>query len=125
MFTIILAIALSFLDVDRLAREDAERDLDAAMAAYVHAIVSEPSAAPALERLVSERQIALHAIYERDRMRQIGLAADLAKAAPADVPRLEAELAALRAAREEYLLRRTAIEVKQQLLLTSAVGGRL
>lgn len=131
MLTVALALAIALTEIDTAAREEAERNADAAVAAYAHALVDGDEDAPSLETLVSRSQIALHAIYERDRMRQIDLALDIERlrstgsADAAELRRLEEELARLRAARDEYLSRRTATEMKQHELLTFALRFRL
>ena len=131
MLTVALAIAIALTEIDVAAREEAERDVIAAVNAYADALFEGQTDLASIEQLLSERQIALHAIYERDRMRQIGLAADIerlrasAGADAVELQRLEDELAELRRAREEYLARWAATEKKQQELLTSAWRLRL
>lgn len=131
MLTVALAIAMTLTEIDVAAREQAERNVTAAVMAYADAVFEGQTDLVSLEHLLSEREIALHAIYERDRMRQIGLAADIdrlrasAGADAVELQRLEEELAELRRVREDYLARWAATEKKQQTLLTSAWRLRL
>lgn len=125
MFALLVVASLGLTGIDMLAREEAEARLDDAVRSYVVAVGAGLDARD-LERAMSTRAIALHAIYERDRMRQIDLAIDIERlratpaADPMELHRLEDELGALRAAREACLFRRTATELQQQRAIAAA-----
>ena len=72
--------------------------------------------------------VALRAILERDRMREIDLQADVDRLLEAQTPADDEELAVrrrelalLRAERERYLARRTVIEAGQQAAIAAAL----
>jgi hypothetical protein len=123
VLTILLTAALGLTEIDVLAREEAEERLDAAVTAYVLALRAGFDA-PELRNRVSVLSIALHAVYERDRMRQIDLAIDLARVEPAEAPAIEEELSELELAREAYLRRRVATEREQRTAIAAAARGR-
>ncbi|MGZ8867048.1 MAG: hypothetical protein ACXW2P_01800 [Thermoanaerobaculia bacterium] len=110
------------------ARDEAAVRYDQSVQRYVAGIHAGTEDLDGRREEMRALHVALRAILERDRMREIDLRADvdrlLGAATPADDEELlmrQRELALLRAERERYLARRTVIEGEQQATIAAAL----
>lgn len=110
------------------ARDEAAVRYDQAVQRYVDAIHAGAADLNARRAEMTALHVALRAILERDRMREIDLQADVERLleaeTPADVGELQMrsrELTLLRAERERSLARRTVIEAEQQAAVAAAL----
>jgi outer membrane protein OmpA-like peptidoglycan-associated protein len=133
------------MEQDRLARETAERQLDAATRLYQSAIASQsPAEIETLRRQVEDQQLALRSIQERERMNEQTLAGEIqalrtqlessrqqgqidAQALAerqAEIARREADLERLRRERAEDALQRAELDRQHQMAIAEATQKR-
>jgi hypothetical protein len=109
------------------ARDEAAVRYDQAVQHYIAAIHERAEDLDQRRDEMSALHVALRAILERDRMREMDLQADVDRLLEAKTPADDGELlvrqrqlALLRAERERYLARRTVIEGEQQAAIAAA-----
>jgi hypothetical protein len=111
-----------------LARDEAALRYDESVQRYIEAVHSGSPDAGKLRDGMGALHVALRAILERERMREIDLAIDVRTLRGAGTPETDEELRVrdealrlLRAERERFLARRTVIEREQQAAVAAAV----
>lgn len=133
------------VEQDRLARMEAQRQLDEAVKRYQSAIGTASAAEiESLRRQVEDQQIALRAIQERERLNELSMSAEieslrkeldmarqqgsanaqLLAERQAELQRREEEFQRLRQQREAELARRMELELQQQAAIAEAQRRR-
>jgi len=110
------------------ARDEAAMRLDESVQRYIDAVQARDVMIAKRREEMDALHIALRAIMERERMREIDLATEVATLLEAEAVESDAELRVrqdalrlLRSEREGYLARRTVIEREQQAAITAAL----
>jgi hypothetical protein len=110
------------------ARDEAAMRLDESVQRYIDAVQARDVMIARRREEMDALHIALRAIMERERMREIDLATEVATLLEAGAVESDAELRVrqdalrlLRSERERYLAHRTVIERQQQAAITAAL----
>ena len=110
------------------ARDEAAVRYDNSVQRYIDAIHAGAEDLAGRREEMSALHVAVRAILERERMREIDLQVDVDRLLEAETPADDEELQLrqrevllLRAERERYLARRTVIEVEQQAAIAAAL----
>ena len=110
------------------ARDEAALRYDESVQSYIDAVRSNSGDVQKRRDEMGALHVALRAILERERMREIDLAIDVDTLRDADTPETDKELRVrsealrvLRSERERFLARRTVIEREQQAAIAAAL----
>jgi hypothetical protein len=110
------------------ARDEAAMRLDESVQRYIDAVYARSEDLAGRRQEMDSMHIALRAILERERMREVDLATAVAALREAgtvesgdELRTREEALRLLRSERERYLARRTVIEREQQASITAAL----